>query len=248
MPIFGISILFQVACIAHIIRTGRDRIWIYVVVLLPVAGIIAYLAVEILPAIFGGRAANRLSTGIQKQVDPGREVRMRRRTLELTDTTENRRLLAEALYETGGLDEAASLYEGMLVGFHRDDPTLLFGLAKVRAGQGDYANCLAALDEIAAAGHGPEPSERRLLRAICLEQLGRNEEAGSIYAAIVDKYPGEEVRCRYARLLAASGQADEARSLYEEIVRRARLGNSHYRRAQRPWIDHARQALAASGS
>lgn len=245
MPIFAISILFQVVCIAHIIRTGRDRIWIYVVVFLPAAGILAYLLVEVLPSLFRGRAATRISGEIRRQVDPGRDIRARRRALEVADTTENRRQLGEALIKAGQYDEAAELYERTLVGIHRDDPALLFGLARARAGRGDYATCLEALDELAKTQTGAEPVERRLFRAICLEHLGRADEARAQYAAIADRYPGEEARCRYATSLAANGQSDEARQVYEEILRRAKLAPSHYRRAQQPWIDQARRALAA---
>jgi hypothetical protein len=246
MPIFGISILFQILCIVHIIRTGRDRIWIYVVIFLPAAGILAYLLVEILPSLFRGRAATRISGEIRRQVDPGRDIRARRRALEVADTTENRRQLGEALLEAGQYDEAAELYERTLVGIHRDDPALLFGLARARAGQGDYAACLRSLDELAQGQRGDEPIERRLFRAICLEHLGRSDEARAQYAAIADRYPGEEARCRYAASLAAAGHAEEARQVYEEILRRSKLAPGHYRRAQQPWIDQARRALAAT--
>jgi hypothetical protein len=246
MPILGFSLLLQVACIIHIIRTGRDRIWVYVVVLLSMVGVIAYVAVEILPEIFGGRTARKLSGEMQRRVDPGREVRARRKAIEMADTTENRRLLAEALFEAGEYPEAGALYEQTLVGIHADDPVLLFGLAKVRARQGDYAGCVAMLDTISAGERSPEPMERRLFRAICLEQLGRVDDALGLYAGIVEKYPGEEVRCRYARLLASSGHHAEARAFYEEILRRAKLAKSPYRRAQKFWIDQAREGLAAA--
>lgn len=246
MPIFGVSILFQILCIVHIIRTGRDRIWIYVVIFLPAAGILAYLLVEVLPSLFRGRTATRVAGEIRRQVDPGREIRARRRALEVADTTENRRQLGEALLGVGQYDEAAELYERTLVGIHHDDPALLFGLARARAGQGDYAACLQSLDALAQDQRGDEPVDRRLFRAICLEHLGRSSEAQTIYAAIADRYPGEEARYRYAASLAAAGHGEQARQVYEEIIRRAKLAPSHYRRAQQPWIDEARRALAAT--
>ena len=246
MPIFGVSILFQILCVVHIIRTGRDRIWIFVVIFLPAAGILAYLLVEVLPSLFRGRTATRFSGEIRRQVDPGRDIRARRRALEVADTAENRRQLGEALLETGQYDEAATLYEQSLVGIHRDDPALLFGLARARVGQGDYAACLQSLDALAEGQRGDEPVERRLFRAICLEHLGRSDEARTIYAAIADRYPGEEARYRYACSLAASGHAEGARQIYEEILRRSKLAPSHYRRAQQSWIDQARRALAAT--
>ena len=128
-------------------------------------------------------------------------------------------------------------------GIHRDDPALLFGLARAQAGQAISA-ASAALDELAKAQGGTELIERRLLRAICLEWLNRSDEALVEYKAIADRYPGEEARCRYAGLLEKVGRRAEAQLIYEEILRRARLGNRHYRTAQREWINRAKQALA----
>jgi hypothetical protein len=242
MPIFAISIALQVACIAHVVRTGRDRIWLLAIIFLPMAGVLAYILVEILPEILGGRTTRTLSAKIERGIDPGRSVRERRRAVELADTAENRRLLAEALLDADCFDEAADVFRSALVGLHADDPALLYGLARAEGGRGHYDAALEALDQSTASSR--ESLDRTMFKAICLEQLGRLDEAHALYAAIVDRYPGEEARCRLAGLLAANGQQDQAQNLYAEILQRAKLADRHYRRTQTAWIERARQALA----
>ena len=56
---FILSILIQVILIIHVIKTGRNTIWIWVLALLSYAGIIAYVAAELLPDLLGSRSARR---------------------------------------------------------------------------------------------------------------------------------------------------------------------------------------------
>lgn len=59
MPFFILSVIIQVLLIVHIVKTGRNTTWIWIVVLLPAAGAIAYFIVEILPELMGGRSARK---------------------------------------------------------------------------------------------------------------------------------------------------------------------------------------------
>jgi hypothetical protein len=73
---------------------------------------IAYFIVEIAPGLFGSRTARNLQNSAVSTLDPGRELRRRRRALEEADTVDNRRLLAEAMeaaarHGTRGLWRAA---------------------------------------------------------------------------------------------------------------------------------------------
>ena len=39
MPVLGVlSLLAQIACAVHVVRTGRNYYWIYIVVFVPVVG------------------------------------------------------------------------------------------------------------------------------------------------------------------------------------------------------------------
>jgi hypothetical protein len=121
MPYLLIPVL-QIACVIHAFRTGRDRMWIYILLFLPGIGVVAYALVEMLPEVFGSRAARGLKAQAVSRLDPGRDIRRWREALEEADTVENRRLLAEALVAAGEYAEAVGLYHGILIGIHADDP------------------------------------------------------------------------------------------------------------------------------
>src|SRR5579859_1729324 len=115
MPlIFILTLALQAALIVHVIRTGRNTLWIWAIALLPAAGSIAYIGVEILPEIFGGRTARRTKAGMQRIIDPDRDLRHAAAAVEFSGNVDARRRLGEELYERGQYAEAASVYEGGL--------------------------------------------------------------------------------------------------------------------------------------
>src|SRR5437588_6894735 len=93
--------VLQILCLVHAFKTGRDRMWIYILLFLPGIGMIAYGVVELLPGLFRSRTAQGLQRQAMRQFDPGRELRQRYVALEEADTVENRRLLAEELVASG---------------------------------------------------------------------------------------------------------------------------------------------------
>jgi len=58
-PLLLVSYAVQVLLVVHCFKTGRNTMWIWVLVFLPGVGALAYLAVEILPQLFGARSAAR---------------------------------------------------------------------------------------------------------------------------------------------------------------------------------------------
>lgn len=243
MPVYIIVLLLEIACIVHIMRTGRERFWVYIVLFLPLAGMIAYLAAEVLPNLLRTRTANRLNRKAVSVLDPTRNLRARQADLERADTVENRRLLAEEHVARGDFTAAANLYETSLVGVHHDDTALLMGLSRARLGMHDHAGAIATLDRLRDAHPNFESSEAHLIYARSLEGLGRDEEAESEYAALVKHAAGEEVRCRYGQLLMRRGKSAEARTIFAQILKYAAQGSSRYRRDQQAWIQLAERAL-----
>jgi len=233
--------LLQIICVVHVVRTGRSFLWIYVLLFLPGLGVAAYVVVEILPGWLGTRTARKFGSSAVGALDPGRELRRRRQALEEADTVDNRRLLAEALVAAGQHEEAMELYRGILTGIHADDPGMLLGMARAAYGLKQYDLTLETLRMLAETNPRYQPVEARLLRAIALEGLGRDDEAAADYAQLVPLAPGEEVRCRYALLLQRHGDRDAAKALFDEILTRSRRSPRHYRRQEQEWIDVARR-------
>jgi hypothetical protein len=83
----------------------------------------------------------------------------------------------------------------------------------------------------------------RLLLARALEGMGEQQAALAEYAHLQQTAAGAEVKCRYAQLLGAVGRESEARQLFAEILKDAKVGNRHSLQLNKPWIDAARKAL-----
>ena len=233
--------LLQIICVVHIVRTGRPFMWIWIVLFLPGLGMIAYFIVEIAPGLFGSRTARNLQNSAVSTLDPGRELRRRRRALEEADTVDNRRLLAEAMEAAGQHEEALERYREILTGIHADDPGMLLGMARAAYGARQYELARQTVLKLGEANPRYQPVDAQLLHAMTLEALGRDDEAAEDYAALVTHAPGEEVRCRYALLLKRHGDRNAAKSLFDEILTRSRRAPRHYRRQQSEWIDIARR-------
>lgn len=49
MMILLATIVLQFACAAHLVRTGRNQMWLFAIMLLPIAGSLAYVVMEVVP-------------------------------------------------------------------------------------------------------------------------------------------------------------------------------------------------------
>src|SRR5439155_2167530 len=112
MSVLILSILVQVALIIHVVKTGRNQIWIWVLALLSLPGALAYIAVEILPELLRSRAAQRTARGLRQAVDPGRELRRYENEARVAGNVASRQRYAEELVRHERYEEAIGQYRG----------------------------------------------------------------------------------------------------------------------------------------
>jgi len=238
-----LSLLIQAALVVHVIKTGRNTLWVWAIALLPLAGPLAYIAVEILPEFLGGRTARRAKAGMARMMDPNRDLRRASAEVEISGNVDARRRLAEELFDRGQYDGAIDVYTGGLKGVFEHDPTLLQGLARAQFARQDFAAARASLERLTR--HNPEfnSADARLLYARALEAQGALDEAEREYAAFAPQYPGAEARLRYGALLKRMGKSDDARRVLKDLLESAELGPPHYRKAQAQWLERARREL-----
>jgi len=240
-----LSLLVQAAFIVHVIKTGRNQLWIWVLIIpgLALAGILAYLMVEILPALFRSRAAQRAGRGLRKAMDPERDLRRFESEVRVADNVASRQRYAEELVRRERYDEAIAQYREALTGLYEHDPNLMLGLAQAQFGKGDASAARATLDELIR--HNPDfrSPTGHLLYARALEAEGNVPKALEEYAVLAPSYPGAEASVRYAQLLKAQGRVAEAQKVVRELLEQARIAPGHYRRAQRSWLDAAQRLL-----
>lgn len=241
--IFAIAIIaIQVACIVDVVRNRRNSIWIMALVFLPLASTIAYVIVEVLPRMKHNRHLRQAQAQLVEKLDPERELRAARDALDVAQTAANRMRLADALVARGRHAEALPLYRDA-IGKARPDYRGGEKLARCLFLADRSQEALDALDTMSPPSTPSDKDRVALLRARILEELGRDAEAEIIYADLVDRYPGDEVRCRYAGLLLKQGRKTDARRLLDEVEHRLKRMTKLQRAENGPMYDWAMSKL-----
>jgi hypothetical protein len=242
IPILSIAV--QAGLIVHVIKTGRNMLWIWAIALLPLVGSVVYTVVEILPQVLGSRTARRATTGVRRMIDPDRELRRASVEVEVSGNVDARRRLAEELFERSQYDAAIDVYRGGLKGIFEHDPTLLLGLARAQFAKQDFPAARATLERLTEHNPDFKSADAQLLYARTLEAQEALDEAERIYATLAPGYPGAEARLRYGVLLKRRGKLQEAHRVLKDLLDGARLGPAHYRKAQAEWLERARRELS----
>ena len=243
--LFIVSLLIQAGFIIHVIKTGRNQLWIWVLIIpgLALAGILAYVVVEILPELLRSRTAQRTRRGFRKAIDPGADLRRYESEARVAGNVASRQRYAEELVRHGRYDEAIGQYREALTGLYEHDPNLMLGLAQALFSKGDAGAARATLDELIRLNPEFRSPAGHLLYARALEAEGNVQNALEEYRVLAPSYPGAEAAVRYAQLLQAQGQRAEAQRVVRELLEQARIAPGHYRRAQRTWLEAAQRLL-----
>lgn len=244
MLLLILSYVIQIGLIVHVIRTGRNQLWIWVLLFAPFGvGAIAYLAVEVIPELFRSRTAQRTARGFKRAIDPGADLRRYENEVRVAGNVASRQRYAEELIRHQRYDEAIEQYRGALTGLYEHDPNLMLGLAQAQFGKGDAAAARATLDELIRLNPEFRSPAGHLLYARALEAEGNVAKALEEYRVLAPAYPGAEAAVRYAQLLKSQGQAAESQRVARELLEQARIAPGHYRRAQREWLEAAQRLL-----
>jgi hypothetical protein len=221
-PVYIISGAISLGLVVHCIKTGRNTIWVYLLVVLmslPFVGAALYAGVEILPELLRSRTSQRAMRGIRTTLDPEGNLRKFEIEVKATGNVAARQRYADELVRLGRAAEALPIYQTCLTGVFQDDPKLLLGYAHAQF----------------EAGH--------LLYARALEAEGDVVKALTEYATLAEYFPGAEAGVRYARLLNRSEQRPLAQQTLKALLDRAKYAPAHYRKAQREWLDEAHREL-----
>jgi hypothetical protein len=239
MIFFVLSLVIQVLLIVHCIKTGRNTIWIWVLALLSYAGIIAYVAAELIPDLLRSRTAQRAGRNMKKVLDPNANLRRYENEARVGGNVASLQRYAEELTRQGRYDEAIAQYRKALTGLYEHDPNIMLGIAQAQFGKGDATGARQTLDELIRVNPDFRSPQGHLLYARALEDEGNVAKSLEEYKVLASSYPGAEAGARYAQLLKSQGRAEEARKVAQEMLEAARIAPAHYRRAQKEWLDIA---------
>jgi hypothetical protein len=229
MPLIVLSVLVQAALVIHIIKTGRNTTWIWVVVILPGAGSIAYLLLEVLPDLMNTKSGRSAGRKIQTVVNPNKDINAAAKNFAVSDSVENSMKLAEECFKKGLYSDAKELYAKSLRGVHADNPDLLYGLAKTDYELGNFSETRDTLDKLIELNPEYKNQEAHLLYARTLEALGEVAAALHEYETLHGYFSGPKASYHFGKFLQGQNQPDKAREIFNHILHIAKNSPSHYR-------------------
>lgn len=223
-------LLLQGICIFHVIKTGRNYNWIWLIMFVPVIGVAIYAWFEILPDF-----RLRELPSIELPVFQKMKIREYEERLKELDTVTNRVNLAELYAKYNRQQEALALIKDCLTGPSRNDFYVLLTYAIILFQNKNYEECNTVLDTLDEKSATERGKERRLLRARVYEQVGKKQEAEEIFRKIASRFDGEEARYWYANFLLGEGRLREARDVVQEGIQSYKRSSRVYKRAERYW-------------
>jgi hypothetical protein len=244
MPLIAVVLLvIDVSLVVHAAKTGRFSPWAYIILMIPVAGAIAYVVVELVPEWLGSYQGQHARRRVGKALNPQKAYRALRDQVEIADTIANRQALAEECIALGKFDEAEVQYDAILAKPLGDDPGFALGRARAQFGQGRFSDAKATLDDLRARWPDYQSADGHLLYARALEEDGHLDEAIEEYHAVSGYYAGIEPRVRYGLALRKAGREAEAQAVLADVVRQMRRAPKFARKVQAQWISMAEAAL-----
>ncbi|GAA5443997.1 hypothetical protein Misp06_02177 [Microbulbifer sp. NBRC 101763] len=244
MPFLVLSILIQVAFVIHVLKTGRNTTWIWILVMLPLAGLIAYLILEILPEMNNSRNGQKARRKVQKLMNPNQDINQAAQNLAKSSSIKNYIKMAEECLEKGLNQEAKDLYQKSLQGPFKDDPQILFGLARCLFLLKEFNNCKETLDFLIDKSPEFKDQDAHLLYARTLDALQMIAEAEHEYETLYSYYSGPAAGLYYAIFLKRLQQGDKAMNILQRILKNADETNSFYRSIHKDILKQAKAELS----
>lgn len=242
MPVF-ISYAVQLLLVVHVLKTGRDRYWIWLLLFVPFIGPAAYLIIEVIPEFTSGIRGQRALRNVKSVVNPEAGLQKHASAWEQSPNTDNARRYVDALLQHGQYSQAGDILEKALSGFFSTEPNLLLLKAKLAFETGDNQEAAQVLEFIQQENPDFRSAEGHLLYARALEATDRMEEALSEYREVSSYFPGVEARYRMALALSARGNPADARHEFEQLLNDAELAPPHFRKSQKKWLGLAKNEL-----
>ncbi|HET6756908.1 MAG TPA: tetratricopeptide repeat protein [Burkholderiales bacterium] len=244
MPILGaICGAIQFCFAYHALKTGRPYYWVFIIIAFPIAGCVLYYFIEVFPTSRENRRAEKALRSLAKSFDPQKELRERAADVEACGSIANRVALARECIANAMYGEAAALYRSCLSGLHQNDSHLRFGLAQTLVLVGEFDEAEEIARSLRETEQTFRPGEVQMVLAQALEGLHRFDEALVEFKLLAESYPGEEGRWRYGALLKRLGRSEEAREVFQRMLRNAERMSRHHRDAQNKWLSLAKENL-----
>lgn len=230
------SLLIQLVAIVHFIRRRPDTYWIFVILFLGPIGAIVYLAVEALPDL------QLWSAQSQRGASRGKRIRALELAIRDNPSSGNFEELGDLYMEAGRLAEARAAFDRALAARSTTLDTVYHrGICALSLG--DAPAALADLEQVHTQAPGHDFQRAAGLLAQAYAATGQPEKAEALFRQVTVTSTLSETYLNFADLLAAQGNAAEARSWARKVLDKEPTMPRYLRRRERPWFRRARKLL-----
>jgi hypothetical protein len=242
--VWAVSAIAQLACIVHVVKTGRPYWWIMVIFWFPLIGLAAYLFLEVRPSL----GKMDWQTFLWRLKSPAERIRILEAQLEDSTTIKNRFALADELHAAGRFDRECEVLAEGLRGAFKDDSQLLMRLSQAHLDAGRPQDAELLLAKTAPERSPDSQLNYALLQARVAAALGRDAEAEPRFQELVNRKKSEGPRYYYAEFLLRNDRAAEALPILKDILHQYRRGTVVWRYQERRWYYAAKRLLKSPPS
>lgn len=236
--LYYIPLVLQGICAIHCIRNGHQQKWLWVIIILPVIGCIAYLYSEVL----SGRRMRQPNIDVKAIINPGVKYKRLEEQLRFSDTFANRIKLADAYLEGGYTQKAIELYEASLTGAFAENEHVLQQLIIAYNQSERYDDTIATAQKIYKLPQFIR-SRSHILYAIALEKTGKNEQAEAEFKLMKGRYSYFEQRYEYALFLIRNNRHQDAADILADMLEEQPHLTPVERKNNRKWFNYANAEL-----
>ncbi|HYC91257.1 MAG TPA: tetratricopeptide repeat protein [Thermoanaerobaculia bacterium] len=219
----------------HCAKQGRNRFWIWLLLIGGMLAVMAYVIVECLP---DWSEMKRRFTGPARR----RRIAMLRAMIRDNPSAGNYEQLGELLVQQKKWSEAYDAFDRAIAS--RTDLLDTFYWRGVSAFEvGDDAAAIRDLQYVVEREPKYDYSRARCLLARSLARTGRANEAMTVFDRLVESSTASESLVHAAQFYAANGRAADARELVESILARRQTMPAYQKRRDRAAFRTAKKLL-----
>jgi len=210
--------------------------------MIPYAGGVAYLLIEVAPEVFSRGRMYSLHDSLVSIMKPNQKMEVLRQKAEYSSTHKNMVEYADALLANGSYEEALGIYQSQNTGVFRDDPEILYKVALSHYYLGAYEQARGYLEQLRNGGEALfKNKNENALYLLIFEKENEKEAVKAKYQEFMDLKQSDDLELQYLKYLADQKEATElerivARLRKDERVmkqNRMRYNKQYYREAYR---------------
>jgi hypothetical protein len=235
---YYIVIILQAICVLHCLSKGTYGKWIWIIIVLPFVGSIAYIYTEIIDR----NKISEVKSGLGSALFPDAKIKKLEENLKFADTFNNKILLADAYLATRQTEKAIALYENSMTGNFEHNEYACMQLIQAYFEVNNYSKVVEIAGKIKALPQFPR-SKAHIQYAWALAYTGNTEQAETEFKTMKGKFSNYEGRYEYSLFLIKMNRSEEAKNLLTEIVYESNHLNGMEKRDNRIWFVQAKDEL-----